>query len=438
MDEHPGGGRLYYGWIIAAVMSVAGAVTMAMGTLNLGLFVKPMGDELGISRATFGWALSLRQFALASTSPPLGFLIDRFGVRWLLAAAAGVTGTCVAGLSAIDGGAQMVALFVVIGLVGWASPGALMTSVPLMKWFVRDRGRAVAMMSIGVPIGALIFLPLTQVWIDRWGWRATWLALGMLGAAVVAPLSIVFVRRQPEDLGLRVDGEPPGPAGDAHGDEPSWTPREARRTAAFWMLTAVFSALMLAVGTLALHRIAAFVDRGLEPSLVALATALDAVMAGVATFAMGWLAGAVRSQVLGAAGFLLLAVASVLVILADEPLAMFVSMGLFGLGIGGMMFLQNVIWAEFFGRAHLGAIRGITLPITMIIGGAGAPVAGYVRDQSGSYDAIWWVSAAVMALGGIAVLFAEPPAPPASRASRRDVRDTASRTPPRGSGDTGR
>jgi MFS family permease len=416
MDEAPDGGRLYYGWIIVAVMSLAGAVTMAMGTLNLGLFVKPMGDELGISRATFGWALSLRQFALASTSPPLGLLIDRFGVRWLLALSAGVTGTCVAGLSAIDGGGQMVALFIVIGLVGWASPGALMTSVPLMKWFVRDRGRAVAMMSIGVPIGALIFLPLTQVWIDLWGWRATWLALGVLGAVVVAPLSIAFVRRQPEDLGLRVDGEPPPTAGVSLVDERSWTPGEARRTAAFWVLTAVFSLLMLAVGTLAMHRIVSFLDRGIDPSLVALATAFDAVMAGVSTFAMGWLAGTVRSQLLGAAGFLLLAVASVLTILTDEPLAMFASMGLFGLGIGGMMFLQNVIWAEFFGRVHLGAIRGFTQPITMTIGGAGAPLAGYVRDVGGSYEPIWWASAAVMALGAVAVLFARPPAPPSDHA----------------------
>jgi MFS family permease len=415
MHEAPDGGRLYYGWIIVAVMSLAGAVTMAMGTLNLGLFVKPMGEELGISRATFGWALSLRQFALASTSPPLGLLIDRFGVRWLLAVSAGITGTCVAGLSTIDGGAQMIALFVVIGFVGWASPGALMTSVPLMKWFVRDRGRAVAMMSIGVPIGALIFLPLTQVWIDRWGWRGAWLALGVLGAAVVAPLSIAFVRRQPEDLGLRVDGEPPASAGATLVDERSWTPGEARRTAAFWVLTAVFSLLMLAVGTLAMHRIVSFLDRGIDPSLVALATAFDAVMAGVSTFAMGWLAGTVRSQLLGAAGFLLLAIASVLTILTDQPLAMFVSMGLFGLGIGGMMFLQNVIWAEFFGRVHLGAIRGFTQPITMTIGGAGAPLAGYVRDVGGSYEPIWWVSAAVMALGAVAVLFARPPVPPADR-----------------------
>jgi predicted MFS family arabinose efflux permease len=307
---------------------------------------------------------------------------------------------------------------VVIGLAGWASPGALMTSVPVMKWFVRQRGRAVAMLSAGVPLGALIFLPLTQLWIEHWGWRSAWLGLGLLGAAIVVPLSIVYVRRQPEDLGLRVDGEPPG-AEEPFADERHWTLREARGTSAFWLLTAVFSVLMLAVGTLSLHRLAAFMDRGLDGSLVALATALDASMAGLATFGMGWLSGAFRPQVLGAAGFGLLACSSVLTILADDPVAMFVSMGMFGAGIGGMMYLQNVIWAEFFGRLHLGAIRGSTLPITMIAGGAGAPLAGYVRDLGGSYEPIWWTSAVVMLLGAVTVLFLRRPVAPPARGHGR-------------------
>jgi cyanate permease len=290
-----------------------------------------------------------------------------------------------------------------------------MTSVPVMKWFVRDRGRAIAWMSLGIPFGALLFLPLTQAWIERFGWRPTWAVLGVVGAAIIAPLSIAFVRRQPEDLGLRVDGTEIRGDLEAAEEPRDWTLEQARRTPAFWQLTAVFSVLSLAVGTLTLHRIAAFMDRGLDPSLVALATAFDAVLAGAATFTMGWLAGRIRSQVLGAAGMALLAAASVGTIAARGPIGMFVSMGLFGLGIGGMLFLQNMIWAEFFGRLHLGRIRGFTLPISMIVGGAGPPLAGYVRDLGGSYEPIWWASAVIMALGAGAVLIAHPPSlPPAA------------------------
>jgi hypothetical protein len=62
----------FYGWYIVGVMASAAAVSMGMGSLNFGLFIKPMGDELGISRATFGWASTARQGASAVTSPVVG------------------------------------------------------------------------------------------------------------------------------------------------------------------------------------------------------------------------------------------------------------------------------------------------------------------------------------------------------------------------------
>ena len=61
--------RLFYGWIIVFVMAVASAVGMGMGSLNFGLYIKPMGDELGIGRASFGWASTFRSISSAATSP---------------------------------------------------------------------------------------------------------------------------------------------------------------------------------------------------------------------------------------------------------------------------------------------------------------------------------------------------------------------------------
>jgi MFS family permease len=405
-------GRVYYGWVIVAVMSIAGATVIGLGTVNFGLFIKPMSEELGISRASFGAAQSLRQLAAAVSSPFVGILIDRYGARWMLAGAAATTGACLVGLSQVSGAGQMMGLFVLIGLAGYAFPGTLMTSVPVMKWFVRLRGRAIALMAIGIPIGAVLFLPLSQHWIDTLGWRQAWASLGLLGIAIVVPLSIVFIRRQPEDLGLEVDGGAEGGDGHAGPLEHVWTLAEARRTPAFWVLASVFSALALAVGMIGLHRIANFMDRGIDPSLVAMATAFDAVIAGVVTLGVGWAGNRIRSQVLGAVGFGNLALSCSLTIYADEPVEMFIAMGLFGSGMGIVMYLQNVIWAEFFGRIHLGAIRGFTMPISLLVGAAGAPFAGYVRDVTGSYAPVWWGSTAVMILGGLTVLFARPPTPP--------------------------
>ena len=408
----------YYGWMIVFVMASAGAVSMAMGSLNFGLFIKPMGDELGIGRAYFGWAQTARQVSSSVTSPTVGWLLDRFGSRILLPVAAVVTGGAMITLAFISSSWHLVALFAVMGLVGMSGPGALVTSVPILKWFVRRRGAAVAFVGLGIPVGAMIFVPLTQYFIDAWGWRTAWIVLAILGISIIVPLSLVFLRRRPEDMDLLPDGLPPRaktvnavdtsvePLG---GLEISWTARNAMRTLPFWSLVVVFSMVALAIGTVAVHRIAAFMDRGLDPTLVSLATAFDAVCAGVATFAFGMLVRWVSVRILGAVGFCLLGLASVMTIYADYTSLMFVSMAVFGLGIGGMMFLQNFVWADYFGREYVGSIRGVVAPITLTVGGIGPPLAGYVRDWTGSYNSVWWGGVCLMFLAALVILATKAP-----------------------------
>lgn len=163
-------GKLFYGWVIVAVMAATSAASMAMGTLNFGLFVKPMGEELGLGRALFGWAQTTRQVTSGLTGPLVGALLDRFGARVLLAGAALTTGSALVGLGFITEGWQIVALFALMGLVGMSGPGALVTSVPVAKWFVHQRGRAMAFASLGFPLGAVVFIPSPSA--DRALWFA--------------------------------------------------------------------------------------------------------------------------------------------------------------------------------------------------------------------------------------------------------------------------
>ena len=404
--------------MIVFVMASAGAVSMAMGSLNFGLFIKPMGDELGIGRAYFGWAQTARQVSSSVTSPTVGWLLDRFGSRILLPVAAVVTGGAMITLAFISSNWHLVVLFAVMGLVGMSGPGALVTSVPILKWFVRRRGAAVAFVGLGIPVGAMIFVPLTQYFIDAWGWRTAWIVLAILGISIIVPLSLIFLRRRPEDMDLLPDGLPPRAktvnASDTseeplEGLEISWTARNAMRTLPFWSLVVVFSMVALAIGTVAVHRIAAFMDRGLDPTLVSLATAFDAVCAGVATFAFGMLVRWVSVRILGAVGFCLLGLASVMTIYADYTSLMFISMAVFGLGIGGMMFLQNFVWADYFGREYVGSIRGVVAPITLTVGGIGPPLAGYVRDWTGSYNSVWWGGVCLMFLAALLILATTAP-----------------------------
>jgi MFS family permease len=264
----------------------------------------------------------------------------------------------------------------------------------------------------------VIFVPLTQLLIDSSGWRAAWLILGLGGAAIMIPLGLIFLRREPEDMGLLPDG---GTAGRpsarrgapaiSHDVEVSWTRHEAVRTVTFWRLVFAFSVVMLGQTTVGVHRIPAFMDRGIDPVLVALATALDAAAAGVSLFALGFLVDRYQVRYLGALSFAAVAVAIFLTLQAEAAPMMFASTATFGLGVGGSLLLQSYIWAAYYGRGNLGAIRGIVQPITLVVAGIGPPFAGYVRDVSGTYDSVWWAGLILVVVGAVVLATSPQPRP---------------------------
>ena len=110
-----------------------------------------------------------------------------------------------------------------------------------------------------------------------------------------------------------------------------------------------------------------------------------------------------------------LAISSGLTIIAADHVVMFISMIIFGLGIGGTHLMQNYLWAEYFGRPHLGSIRGAVMPIMLLVGGTGPPLAGDVLDFTGSYTPAWVASTLMMAFG--AVILAQTPPPGAPKAT---------------------
>ena len=147
----------------------------------------------------------------ALTSPVVGRLLDRYGSRVMLPVAALITACAMVALSFLgsaNGAVIMAVLFAMMGLVDLSAPGALIISVPVLKWFMRERGKAIAYTGLGIPIGALIFVPLTQMIIDWWGWETAWVVLAAIVADVIVPLAAIFVRRQPEDIGLLLTETP--------------------------------------------------------------------------------------------------------------------------------------------------------------------------------------------------------------------------------------
>src|SRR5215216_7059968 len=157
-----------------------------MGGINLGLFIKPMGEELGIGQTFFGFAQTARLIGFSATSWYIGRHLDRHGARLPLVIAALITGATVVGLGAVTDGWQIVVLVFISGMTGLGGFGGnLYATVPISQWFIRKRGKALSMVFLGTPIGIFITPPLTQVLIAQVGWREAWYVLGVVGTVFI-------------------------------------------------------------------------------------------------------------------------------------------------------------------------------------------------------------------------------------------------------------
>jgi MFS family permease len=298
--------------------------------------------------------------------------------------------------------------------------------VPVAKWFLRRRGIALALTASGLGIGGIAFLPITQWLIDDFGWRGAWRVLAIVFLLISLPLPALFLRRQPEDMGLRIDGQPPDAVGATQDAtqrrmsadaEPTWTVREALRTAAMWKLILVFAIAGVAQGGASFHRIAYFVERGFDPQLVSWSFSADAGSAAAMALVSGWLADRFPIRFVSAASYSGFIVAILLMIYVASPQMMFLSTIVFGSSVGAGMIVHSYIFASYFGRQFLGAIRGIVMPINLLTAGIGAPLVGYLHDYTHNYVPSWWAILAIYGLAAAVMLTAVPPRKPTGPSS---------------------
>ena len=422
-----GSGPFYYGWVIVAAFFLLNAAGQASGTLNFGLFVIPMAEELGLSRQAIGWAQTMRLWASGASGFLIGRWLDRRGPRGpMLLAIVTATGGLLL-MARAQSAAVLFGVLLALGVTGWTAPagGALIATVPVSKWFIRLRGRATGIVQLGLGIGGAVFVPVTQALISDRGWRSAWVTLAWL-SAVTVPL-VLLLRRQPSDLGLDADGGPARTGGGAPSraaaagpdDAPEsvhWTLNDALRTAAAWKLSAAFAILGFLLGAASVHRIPHWIELGFRPATVSLAFSLDAGIATVMALTAGFVVERLDARIAGLASCLSFSAAVALMAAAPAwtPL-LFVSTLLFGCGVGLYMVVQGVIWAQYYGWRFVGTIRGVVLPFIFLASGLGAPVAGALRDASGDYRGSWLLVTALAIAAAALMLSVRPPAAPRTR-----------------------
>ena len=383
------------------------------------LLFPPILDEYGWERGVTAGVFSFGFLVSAVLSPLVGRLMDRRGPRVVIEL--GVVLMAV-GLLLAPLAQRPWHLYVTLGVLvggGGNCLGYTGQSLFLPNWFVRRRGLASSLTFAGVGVGSIVLLPWLQSLIGRAGWRAACLALGCLVLGVLAPLNLLLKRR-PEDLGLRPDGDVASPGAtaarqvtvvDAAWAAVDWTLGRALRTTRFWWIAVAYFFGLFAWYAVQVHQTKYLVEIGFSPGDAGLALGLVSLVAVPGQIALGHLSDRIGREwvwTVGCLGFVLCLLA--LLGLRHAPSAsllyvMIASQGMLGYGLTSLL---GAIPVEIFAGRQYGAIFG-ALMVAAIAGGAAGPWAtGALHDATGSYDPAFWIALGGCLLSALVIWIAAP------------------------------
>ena len=417
----------YYGWVVLGAACSAMFVRNAAASLTIAVFVYPLASELGWSRTLISGAAAVGGLAATFTSPLVGWLIDRYGARSVLTVSVLILGVVTLTLHWADAGITLLGATIPwvlyigygTGRVIFSSPVQIGASVVVSRWFIRLRGRTSGILNMSHSVGMVLFPLIASIVIAQSGWRDAWLVLGTLVfAAALLPVALLIAQR-PEDVGLHPDGDERDIAAQAAGaggggsteEEPDWTLKQAVRTRALWLVAIGTGLMFLMQAGTNTHSAAFFQDQGLGAVAAGVGISFNAIFLGVGSIVWGRIVERAPVRYVLAAVALTMAAASYLFTFTDTEIEALGYSALFGFGLGGMLTVPPVAYADYYGRRSLGAIRGITEPFTTFGQAVGVLIPGIVFDylSGGSYTAVFAGFAALGVVTAAVVAFAGEP-----------------------------
>jgi MFS family permease len=403
---------LYYGWILlAAVVFVvlAGSGIRAV----FGVFIKPIEAEFGWTRQQLSGAAALSLFVLGAVGPAVGWLADIWGPRrvMLLSAATLGVGTVLASFVA-----HLWQLYASAGvLMAMGAGGLSMATISTIaaRWFVARRGLILGILGGAMSAGQMLVVPLSMIIIHLYGWRSSFLWLGIGVLLVALPLILAFVRDDPKDMGLEPYGKGT-PAGKVFGgatDERRVPVSEAMGIPAFWLLAITFFVCGYTSNGLVLtHLIPHAAEHGFSEMHAAQALGLMGAMNIVGTVLSGWICDRYGRKGPLAFYYGVRGLSLIFLLYVWNVPSLHIFAAIFGLNYISTVPPTTTLTANIFGRLSVGALSGWIYFSHQVGSAIGAWAGGAIFDATGSYS--WaFLSAAVMAFvaAGLSLLIKEVP-----------------------------
>jgi MFS family permease len=392
--------RPYYGWVIVACAAWAMTATLPGRTFGLGLITEPLLASFHLDRVTYSELNLMAVLMGAAFCVPIGAMMDRWGARPMLTLVMVGLGAVVIVMSRTESPRVLATTLTLTRGLGESSLSVLSMSL-VGKWFSRRLSAAMGIFSVLIAFGFVGAITMMGYLIAQLGWRDGWQALGVavLGSGVV--VGLLLVRNGPKDSAIARREFSLDPTKSESSDR-DYSLLEALSTPAFWCFAVGPSFFGLAFSAVSLFNGSLLVEQGFDPHA---GMELLSIVAGAGVLCNllgGWLGMKISPGKLLGATLLLLAGSLALFPEVHSQAALVV----FAIGIGGTGGVVTVVffsvWAQLFGRSHLGRIQGAAQICSVLASATGPLLLAHCHERFGSYGPFFYAIGAAIGILGIA------------------------------------
>lgn len=377
--------KVNYGWVVVAVGALLTCV--AMGTeFSLAVYLPPMAEETGWSRAGISSAMTLDFLAMGLGGFVWGAVSDRFGPRPVVLGGAILLG---AGELLASQTSSLLVFQVTYGLLVGTATGAVY--IPLMaavtNWFDRQRGLAVSLVSVGFGVAPMTISPLARYFVTEHGWRWSMSTIALIAWGLMIPAALLLRRAD----ALKAAGAE-GPA-EEEGVENSLS--EALRSRAFFFLAATFFFCCTAHAGPIFHTMSYAISCGIAPMAAVSVYSVEGLAGLGGRLLFGMAADRYGAKPVLAVGLLIQALGIAAYSMVSQLDQFYLMAVVMGAAYGGLMPLYAVLARNYFAGRIMGGVVGAAATISSLGMALGPPAGGWIFDHYGSYVLLYVISGAI-------------------------------------------
>jgi sugar phosphate permease len=294
--------KIHYGWVVVGMTFLT--LLLGAGVRSTpGILMVPFEEEFHWSRSTISFAVAVNLLIYGLMGPFAAAMIERFGLRRMMLGAIASIGAGVALTTFMRESWHLILLWGIVVGCGSGTAANVLGATVATRWFTKNRGLVVGLLTSAAAAGQLVFLPTMASITAAYGWRPMVLATAII-AVVIFPLVAIFMRDRPADVGLAPYGEtgvakPAAPTIENPVAIALRTLRDSLRSRDFWLLAGSFFICGASTnGLIGTHLIPACIDNGVTEITGASMLALMGAFNFVGTTGSGWLSDRVDNRIL--------------------------------------------------------------------------------------------------------------------------------------------